>query len=426
MRTIHFVVAALLAAGASPASAQLSTERVLSGLDQPMFVTSPPGDPRLFIVQREGQIRIWDGNQVLATPFLDITGPVDPSGEGGLLGLAFAPDYAMSRAFYIYYTANGSGGNPLESRVSRFRASQANPDVADPQEKILLRVDQPFDNHNGGTVAFGPDGYLYFGLGDGGDAGDPGDRAQDGNELLGKMLRLDVAFTGFNDDYDIPADNPFVGPDGIRDEIWDIGLRNPFRFSFDRVEGDLYIGDVGQGRSRRSTSKRRARAASTTAGTCSRGRSATTTPIRAATTTRASRRATTLDLEPPVHEYAHTASCNSVTGGVVYRGPVTALQGQYLFGDYCRLQIWSFVWDGVGGTDGPVVERTAELQPDVGSIDSIIAFGEDAAGEVYIVDGDGEIFRIAPEPGAPLLLAVGGALLALSASARRTRSRSGA
>jgi glucose/arabinose dehydrogenase len=411
-------IAALLAFQAAPARAEFVTTRVLAGLDAPMFVTSPPDDPRLFIVERGGTIRIFDGSQLLAPPFLDISGPVDTSGEGGLLGLAFAPDYATSRAFYVYYTANGSGGNPLESRVVRYRAQAGQPNLANPTAKVLLRVDQPFDNHNGGTIAFGPDGYLYLGLGDGGDGGDPQDNAQDGSTLLGKMVRIDVSFMddAFDDDYTIPADNPFVGPDGIRDEIWAFGLRNPFRFSFDRQEDDLYIGDVGQGDWEEIDVEPQGDPGGRNYGwdvlegpDCfdpDPGEPECDDP----------------ELVAPVHSYPHVGTdCNSVTGGVVYRGSVPELQGQYLFGDYCRGQIWSFVWDGAGGVDGEVLERTAELVPDVGSIDSPVAFGEDMDGEVYIVDvAGGELFRVAPEPGGPLLLATGALLLA-ARRARRAR-----
>jgi len=417
MRTLSFAVAAFLVGQAAPAAAQLSTERVLSGLSQPMFVASPPDDPRLFIVERGGTIRIFDGTQLLEPPFLDISGRVDSQGEGGLLGLAFAPDYATSRAFYVYYTADGDNG-PLESRVSRFRAEPGVPNLANTAEKVLLRVDQPFDNHNGGTIAFGKDGYLYLGLGDGGDGGDPQDNAQDGSTLLGKMVRIDVSFTtNFMADFTIPQDNPFVGL-APRDEIWAFGLRNPFRFSFDRLEGDLYIGDVGQGALEEIDVEPypgpggRNYGWDVMEGTlCFDDEGSGTDPGEPVCN------APSLTL--PVHTYDREPPCNSVTGGVVYRGSALDLQGQYLFADYCQSRIWSFVWDGGGGIDGQVVERTAELTPDVGSIDSPVAFGEDADGEVYVVDADGELFRIVPEPGAPLLLGAGAALLALLRLGRR-------
>src|SRR4030095_16309591 len=233
---------------ALPADAVISSERILSGLTEPLFVTSPPGDSRLFIVLRSGQILIYHpGTGLQAQPFLDIQSEVNPQGEGGLLGLAFDPDYANTRAFYVYYTDDGPDAqHPLTSRISRFQAAMGTPDLADPAEWPLLELAQPFDNHNGGTVAFGADGYLYMGFGDGGDSNDPLEAGQDGSLLLAKMIRIDVSFVNFTDAYTIPPDNPFVGPDGVRDEIWALGLRNPYRFSFDRQTGALYIGDVGQ------------------------------------------------------------------------------------------------------------------------------------------------------------------------------------
>ncbi|HVH04760.1 MAG TPA: PQQ-dependent sugar dehydrogenase, partial [Myxococcota bacterium] len=178
MHTFHAALLAATALFLAPAaSAEFSTERVITGLSSPIYVAAPDGDARLFVVERGGRIRIWNGSELLEPPFLDITAKVDDQGEGGLLGLAFAPDYATSRAFYVYYTADGAvQGSPLESRISRFRAQAGNPNLADPAEKVVLRENQPYDNHNGGTIAFGPDdGYLYFAFGDGGDQEDPQD-----------------------------------------------------------------------------------------------------------------------------------------------------------------------------------------------------------------------------------------------------------
>jgi glucose/arabinose dehydrogenase len=235
LRMLPLVLLVLLG---GPASAQITTERLISGLNAPIFVASPPGDPRIFVVERAGLIRIWDGDEILEPAFLDITADVNDDGEGGLLGLAFAPDYATSRAFYVYYTADGNGGNPLESRISRFRAEAGNPNHANPTEKVLLRVDQPFDNHNGGTIAFGADDLLYMAFGDGGDANDPQDNAQDGTTLLGKMIRIDVAFSDFDDDYTIPPGNPFASPsDDIRDEIWSFGGGEPYSVGYGPTVG---------------------------------------------------------------------------------------------------------------------------------------------------------------------------------------------
>jgi glucose/arabinose dehydrogenase len=242
----------LLAAGlvGLPARAALLAEAlVASGLDTPMFALAPWGDPRLFILERPGRILILKDGSVRAAPFLDIATSVGTSGEGGLLGLAFPPDFAASGAFYVYYTDTAG-----DSVISRFFVSGADPDVADPAETVILTVGQPYSNHNGGTIAFGGDGFLYFSPGDGGSGNDPGERAQDPTSLLGKMLRIDVGLplapgstpvpgTG----YGIPVDNPWAAAgDGVRDEIWAFGLRNPYRFSFDRNTGDLWIADVGQ------------------------------------------------------------------------------------------------------------------------------------------------------------------------------------
>jgi glucose/arabinose dehydrogenase len=404
-------------------AAALSTERVLQNLSSPVFVASPPGDPRLFVVERAGVIRIYANGALLPNAFLDITSEVNQDGEGGLLSVAFPPDYAASQTFYVYYTADGSGGNPQESRISRFRASPLDPNRSDPlggtpMEKVLLRVDQPFDNHDGGTVAFGPDGYLYMGFGDGGDANDPLDAGQRTDILLAKMLRLDVSFSNFNDGYDVPNDNPFVGVPG-RDEIWALGVRNPFRFSFDRQEHDLYIGDVGQGDREEIDVEPAGDPGGRNYGwDVMEGTGCFSDPDGADPSEPA---CNSPGLTLPVYDYPHNGPiCNSVTGGVVYRGPVSELQGQYLFAEYCSGELFSLVWDGAGGIVGGVVDRTADFAPDAGSIDDPVAFGEDAAGDVYIVDLDGEIFRVAPEPGRAALLATGAALL-LGVRVRRPR-----
>src|SRR5215208_4491586 len=214
---------------------------IASGLSSPLYLTSPPGDlNRLFIVEQTGAIRIVKNGTLLPTPFLDISGRIVAGGEQGLLGLAFYPDYATTGRFVVHYT-NPAG----DTHLSLFQVS-ADPDIANAaSEQIILTADQPYTNHNGGQVVFGPDGLLYLGLGDGGAANDPEGRAQNLSDLLGSILRLDVQN---GSPYAIPSDNPFVGQAGVQQEVWSYGLRNPWRFSFDRATGDLYIADVGQNR----------------------------------------------------------------------------------------------------------------------------------------------------------------------------------
>jgi glucose/arabinose dehydrogenase len=404
-----------------PASA-LGLERLPIQPNAPIFVGAPAGDPRLFVVERGGTIRIFAGGELLDPPFLDISGRVDDGNEGGLLSVAFPENFASQQAFYVYYTAFGNAADEPESRISRFRVSGGNPDVANSQdEKILLRLDQPYDNHNGGTVAFDLDGMLYFGFGDGGLRFDPLEAAQDPGTLLGKMIRIDVSFQEFEDDYAIPPDNPYVGAGEPLDEIWDLGLRNPFRFAFDREEGALYIADVGQDdweevnvEPRPDTKDNRG------------GRNYGWDVMEGDDCFDEPNDPDEMDCNAPqlilpVHQYDHTGEECSITGGVVYRGAARPdLDGHYLFGDWCSGRIWSLLWNGGGGVVGGVVERTDELLPDVGALDNPVAFGEDGAGEVYVVDQDGDVYRVAPEPAGALLVAVGAAALL---AAQRTQSR---
>ena len=223
----------------NPPEFRLSLQKLPGSFASPLLLTSPSGDDRLFVMEQGGAIRIIDGNQVLADPFLDLSGPVLSGGEQGLLGLAFHPDYADNGLFYVDYTDNSGDSVLYEFQVS------SDPDVADADSgRLLLEVDQPYSNHNGGGLAFGPDGYLYWGLGDGGSGGDPHEHGQNTNTLLGSMLRIDVD-SGTR--YGIPADNPFADGQGGAEEVWSYGLRNPWRWSFDFEERLLYIGDVGQG-----------------------------------------------------------------------------------------------------------------------------------------------------------------------------------
>ncbi len=388
-----------LGVAATGAPPPIDSIRVANGLSSPLYVTHAPGDfERVFIVEQCGRIRILKNGAVLPGQYLNISTKLTCSGEQGLLGLAFHPDYQSNGAFFVNYT-NLSG----TTTIARYTVT-ANPEVADiASEVILLSIAQPFSNHNGGWISFGPDGYLYIGTGDGGSGNDPGNRGQDITaQLLGKMLRIDVDgadnIPGNDDDdgdvdnppstggYTNPATNPFVGVTGD-DEIWAYGLRNPWRNSFDRLTGDLYIADVGQNAAEEIDFQ----PASDTGGRnygwrCMEGTACT--GLSGCTCN-----GPTLTL--PIHTYNHSANNCSVTGGYNYRGcGIAGMDGTYFFADYCSNTIWSFKYDGVTKTE--FTNRTTELVPNIGSITSITSFGEDAYGEIYICDQNGEVFKIIP------------------------------
>ncbi|MBI3833544.1 MAG: PQQ-dependent sugar dehydrogenase [Planctomycetes bacterium] len=388
---IAFATIFMVSQVTSGAPTPLTTVRVASNLSQPLFVTHAPDDSsRLFIVQQTGQIKILTGGSILPTNFLNVSSLITIGGERGLLGLAFHPQYASNGFFFVDYT--DLSGNTV---IARYSVS-ANPDVANPTETAVLKIIQPFSNHNGGWIAFGPDGYLYIAMGDGGDAYDPGQRAQNLTVLLGKMLRIDVdagdAFPADpNKNYAIPPTNPFAagGGDGA---IWDFGLRNPWRNSFDRLTNDLYIGDVGQDAIEEIDFEPGGSPGGRNYGwDCMEGNNCITTPTTGCSCSNPS-------LIPPIYTYPHIqTNCSSITGGYVYRGcAVPDLQGTYFFADYCRGQIWSFKY--VGGFVTQFVERTSELAPGGGlSIAEPSSFGEDNDGELYICDiADGEVYKIVP------------------------------
>jgi glucose/arabinose dehydrogenase len=391
------VFASVLAAAPSArAATALSAVRIASGLTRPVFVTSPPGDPRLFIVEQRdsenrGRIRIFKygaGGGLLSRPFLTTTTELATGNEQGLLGLAFAPDYATSGRFYINYT-DSLGHTHIERHV----VSATDPDSANDAGETILFIHQPYNNHNGGWIAFGPDGYLYIATGDGGSGGDPQNRAQKPDSLLGKILRIDVSpETG----YAIPPTNPYAGATPGADEVYAIGLRNPFRDSFDRATGDLIIGDVGQ------LKYEEIDFAPASAGRglgvnfgwpCYEGfhdydldRPTVVCPTCIAPAC----------MQEPAWEYDHTGRC-SVTGGYVYRGSaIPDLVGTYFFADYCGAQIYSGKF--VGGALTSFADRTLELDPvnQTINVNSISSFGEDAEGELYICDLGGEVFKIVP------------------------------
>ncbi len=347
---------------------------VAAGLSRPLFVTAPPGDTsRLFIVEQTGAIRVVRRDSLLVAPFLDLTDSVSCCGERGLLGLAFHPAYAQTGRFYVNYT--DSAGT---TRVVRYTVT-ADPEVADPASaRPVLTQAQPHPNHNGGMLAFGPDGYLYIALGDGGNANDPQGNAQNLATWLGKLLRIDV---DLGTPYAIPPDNPFVDSAGARPEIWAFGLRNPWRFGFDRTTGDLYIADVGQS-AREEIDVHPANAAS--------GANYGWDVMEGTACVVAGCAPTGL---PPVHEYTHTDGC-SITGGYTYRGQALPdLAGAYFYADYCRGWVRSLRWGPGGVTD---LQDWAPLAPG-GPVSS---FGEDARGELYVVayGVSGTLYRIVPAP----------------------------
>lgn len=350
-------------------------QQVASGLSSPLYLTAPPGDvSRLFIVEQTGAIRIVKDGTLLGVPFLDISAQVVVGGEQGLLGLAFDLDYATTGRFVVHYTDLAG-----DTRLSTFQIS-ADPDIADAaSQQIILTADQPYPNHNGGQVVFGPDGFLYMGLGDGGSQNDPEGRGQNLSDLLGSILRLDL-HAGTS--YSVPVDNPFVGQAGIRPEIWSFGLRNPWRFSFDRATGDLYIADVGQNRFEEVD------VAPATEGS---GRGANYGwNIMEGFQCLSGEACDQNGLTLPVFEYSHAQGC-SITGGYVYRGSAVAnLQGLYFFADYCEGWVRSFRY-----ASGTALELTdwPTLRPG----GPITSFGEDAAGELYVLSSSGGVFKVVPD-----------------------------
>lgn len=354
-----------------PAQVQLALQPVAEGLDAPLFVThAGDGSGRLFIVGKRGVIWILQEGQVLETPFLDITDRVgSQASEQGLLGLAFAPDYESSGYLFVNYT-NTSG----DTVVARFQVTSDDPNRADPaSEFAVLGLDQPAANHNGGMLLFGPDGMLWIGTGDGGAANDRFGNGQNPATLLGKMLRLDVT-SDPGQPYLIPPDNPWVDADwngaDVRDEVWAVGLRNPWRYSFDRATGDLWTADVGQNQYEEINLTPAGSAGGLNYGW----------PLMEGMHCFRSAECDSSGLVLPVAEYTHAGHC-SVTGGYVYRGQAfPALNGVYLYGDYCSGVVWALTPSGDGGWQSVEALRTSV---------QLSSFGEDEAGELYVTDLSG-------------------------------------
>jgi glucose/arabinose dehydrogenase len=345
----------------------LALQTFVSGMSSPLLVTARPGDPRLYVVEQGGLIRIVNGSRIVPTPFLDVSALVSRGAEQGLLGLAFHPQHVRNGLLYVNYTDRGG-----TTRVVEYRAASGT-SVTDPASaRPVLSVPQFADNHNGGHIAFGPDGMLYVAVGDGGGSGDPQNNGQRVETLPGSLLRIDVDARGAGA-YGIPPDNPFAGRADARGEIWVLGLRNPWRFSFDRVDGDLWIADVGQDLREEITRA-----------TPDQGRGANFGWNRfegsAAFDGRPLGEGT---YRAPIAEYDHAGGNCSVTGGHVYRGSgVPALVGHYVYGDFCSGRIWAIDADGPAGAP---VEITAGLG---GPLPLLRSFGEDAGGELYIAAGN--------------------------------------
>lgn len=348
----------------------LALTAVITGLDRPVHLTAPTGDARLFVVEQTGKIRVFENGRLLAKAFLDLSGRISCCNERGLLSMAFHPRYASNGFFFVNYTDRNG-----DTRVERYHVS-SDRNVADPSSvRLLLHIDQPYVNHNGGHIVFGPDGMLWIPMGDGGSGGDPRGNAQNPATLLGKLLRIDV---DHGVPYSIPASNPFRGRRGTRPEIWATGLRNPWRIAFDPPEGLLYIADVGQnlweeidvvpyarggydfGWNRREGLEEYRKA-----------------PIKPGT----------ID---PVVVYGHQDGC-SVTGGLVYRGRrMPDLVGHYFYGEYCSGWIRSFRY--AGGKVTQHREWKGARTPDITS------FGQDSAGELYVLSGGGTVYRMERRP----------------------------
>lgn len=371
------LAADLSAFTACPVLPNLVLTPIASGLTAPLFLAAAPGEAgRLFIVEQAGRIVIHENGTVLSRAFLDITVLTSKGGEQGLLGLAFHPGYAANRRFFVYYTAVDGDVVIAEYRRSAGDATLAEPDAV----RVVRMFEHPFSNHNGGMLAFGSDGFLYAASGDGGGGGDPDDNGQNLQTKLGKILRLNV-----DGDEPPPGNVPGADPD-----VWDFGLRNPFRFSFDRATGDLYIGDVGQGQFEEVDVEPRGQGNRNYGWDVTEGFECFE-PQEGCDTT---------GITFPAVAYAHDnggeiPDC-SVIGGYVYRGnAIPALQGRYLYGDLCSNRVRSFVWNGSAAVSQ--VEATAVLASD-STIGAIASFGEDLNGELYVVDLSGTVFRIDSKP----------------------------
>ncbi len=360
----------------APGDADVALSFRVGGLARPVQVVSAKDDSgRLFIVQQGGKIRIYVNGALRSTPFLDITSTVSNGYEQGLLGLAFHPNFKTNRKLYVYFTNNDD-----DIVVREYKTKLSNKNVVDPStSRRIILIPHPYENHNGGTVAFGPDGYLYFGTGDGGDRDDPAERAQNVNSRLGKMLRIDVNGTTSTTPYRIPSSNPYLGITGLN-EIWQIGLRNPYRFSFDRANGNMWIADVGQ-----DALEEVDRAVETASGA---GRKVNWgwDVLEGNLCHEPSSGCSTSGKTGPLLTYGQAAGRCAVTGGYVYRGSaIPALVGGYVFADYCSGELW--VVDSAASAPAP---KTLLLD----TSHQISGFGENQAGEIYVLNHGGSMYAL--------------------------------
>jgi glucose/arabinose dehydrogenase len=361
---------------AAPGDAQIKLTLVAPGLSKPLFMThANDNSGRLFIVEKTGRIRIYRNGVLFGTPFLSITGAVSSGYEQGLLGLAFHPNYAINRKLYVNFTDRAG-----DTIIREYRACSTNQNVVcTSTARQIMKIAQPEPNHNGGMLAFGPDGYLYIGSGDGGGTGDPNENGQKLTTLLGKILRIDINGTTSTRPYRIPSSNPFVGVAGW-DEIWQYGARNPWRFSFDRANGNLWIADVGQGDWEEVD-----RAIKTASG-AGKGFNWGWNDMEGTHCYEPPSGCNTSGKQLPLLEYEHTLGRCSVTGGYVYRGTkIPLLVGGYLFGDYCSGEIWV-----VTASASAPAPRTRLLDTSL----LISGFGEGPAGELYVLDLGGRMYLI--------------------------------
>jgi glucose/arabinose dehydrogenase len=368
------LVVAAIACGINRGEAQsitLSTEVVAQGLNQPVYVTAPGGDERLFIVEQPGRIRIVENGKLVDKPFLDIRNKVGCCDERGLLSVAFHPQYRANGFLFVDYTDKNG-----DTRVERYSVSPADRNTADPATaKLILTIDQPYANHNGGLNLFGPDGMLYIGMGDGGAQRDPRGNGQNRNVLLGKLLRINV---DRGEPYAIPGGNPFAAGGG-KPEIWAVGLRNPWRFAFDKTSGFLYIADVGQDRYEELNISPVTAAGVNYGWSTMDGNGC----LRNAD-------CSTAGMQTPALVYEHTDGNCSIIGGFVYRGrKIPEIQGQYFYSDYCNSWVKS-----VSFANGRVGQPRQWMSRSFGNI---VSFGEDAQGELYICSQNGRVYRIIKE-----------------------------